>query len=91
MKPLSDAELRSLDSPESKREYARAKVLAFAESQWDSKDGHVNHTVEQLRNHFDTRAARSAGMQLGVVWQALIDELIRSRVIKITNGFVWVR
>jgi hypothetical protein len=90
MKPLSRIELEDISTPEARREYARSMVLAFAESQWDSKDGPVNHTVDQLRKHFDTKLAIAVSGQLGVSWQPLIDELIRSRVIKVTNGFVWV-
>jgi len=74
---------------ELKRQIARERILRFCGEQWDSKDGMVNHTVQQLRAKFDTLKAQKDAVELGVSWQSLIDEMIRNGEIRVTNGVVW--
>ena len=78
------------ESTESKRDRAREMILKFCGEQWDSKDGRVNHTVQQLRAKFDTLKAQAESVKLGVSWQSLIDQMVRSREILVTNGVVWL-
>jgi hypothetical protein len=77
-------------TPEQKLDAAREMVLHFCSSKRDSKDGPAHHSVTVLRNHFDTSAAQAHERQLNVSFPRLIDELIKSGQIRVTNGFVWV-
>lgn len=86
---LIQSELDALTS-EAKLERARQQILKFCREKRDSKDGPVNHTVVALRNRFDTLRAQAEAIRLGVSWQSLIDEMIRTREVRVTNGFVWV-
>jgi septal ring factor EnvC (AmiA/AmiB activator) len=77
-------------TPEAKQKRARQQILKFCREKRNSKDGPVNHTVSALRNRFDTIGAQSEAIRLGVSWQSLIDEMIRTREVRVANGFVWV-
>jgi len=81
-------------TPEENRSYAKEVVLTFASEQVDKteegKAFRANRSIIQVRKHFDTLHADAAAAALGVSFQSVIDDLIKSRQLLVTNGFVWV-
>ncbi len=80
---------------ESLREHAISIVLKYCSEQApkteDGKTFLANRTITQVRKHFDTTTWWEAAVQLKVQFTSLIDELLKNRVLIVTNGFVWVR
>lgn len=84
------------DAPDSElRLHAINVVLKYCAEQVEKTEAGkkymASHTIQQVRNHFNTSKWWEAASQLKVSWDALIDELLKMRQIMVTNGFVWVR
>jgi hypothetical protein len=93
--PFDLNELPEAEKKEALRKHAIGIVLQYcAEQPMKTDDGkpyRASHTIQQVRNHFNTTKWSEAAAQLGVSFDALIDEHIKLHVIMVTNGFVWVR
>ena len=93
--PFDLNDLPEAEKKEALRKHAIGIVLSYCEEQpiktEDGKQYKAFRTIQQVRNHFNTTKWWEAAAQLGVSFDALIDEHLKSRVIMVTNGFVWVR
>jgi hypothetical protein len=78
-------------TPDDKRQRAIKMILDFAGSKRVDQDGdEVAHTIKAVYAHFDTQKAFEKSTSLECCWRILIDELVRSGRIRVTNGFCWL-
>jgi hypothetical protein len=88
--PMLSSELEKLN-PTQKHTRAIAMVVEFCRKKRRLRGEMRNHSLKQLRAHFESLDMLDAQKKLGVSFRDLIDECIRNRAIEVTGEFVWVR